>query len=122
MHCKLCHSNDPLRNSHIIPEFLYKALYDDKHRFFEISSNPDKKTSFQQKGLREKLLCDACEQRLSIWEQYTCKLLHGGVAQTYSQCSDDHFYLEELDYKKLKLFQLSVLWRAGLSSLPMLMR
>lgn len=30
--CALCNQLGPVRDSHIIPEFVYKAVYDDKHR------------------------------------------------------------------------------------------
>ena len=31
MKCALCKNNAELRNSHIIPELIYKPMYDDKH-------------------------------------------------------------------------------------------
>lgn len=115
--CALCLQQAELRNSHIIPEFLYAALYDEKHRFHQISSDPDKRNSYQQKGLREPLLCDACEQRLSVNERYASLFLNGGIGIGIRQ-EGDRLYLSNLDYPKLKLFQLSILWRAGVSSLP----
>jgi len=33
MKCKICCQQKELRDSHIIPEFFYKPMYDDKHRF-----------------------------------------------------------------------------------------
>ena len=70
---------------------------------------------FKQKGIWEKLLCEQCEQKLSVWEGYASKALFGGE---YIR-SPRHGRLTKisgLDYKKLKLFQLSILWRAGVSS------
>lgn len=69
-----------------------------------------------QKGLREPLLCEKCEQRLSVYERYASMFLNGGVGITVQQ-QGDRLYLTGLDYNKLKLFQLSILWRAGISSL-----
>jgi len=51
MACKLCNNEVPLRNSHIIPEFLYASLYDDKHRFYEISVDTTKKIHINKKAL-----------------------------------------------------------------------
>ena len=108
MPCALCNRELPLRNSHIVPEFLYKTLYDSKHRFHQISTTPEKRNEFLQKGLREPLLCDSCEQRLSDFERYASMVLNGGVGIGIQQRGKD-VLLSGLDYKKLKLFQLSIL-------------
>ena len=116
MKCPLCTLEAKLVSSHIIPEFLYETLYDEKHRFHQISIDPAQRNQFKQKGLRETLLCFSCEQRLSVPEQYVSNLLNGGVPITVAQ-DGKYLRLSELDYRKLKLFQLSVLWRAGVSTL-----
>ena len=75
MICKLCCENKDLRRSHIIPEFLYRNLgiYDDKNRFKVISSNPKKRVKYEQKGFREYLLCDNCEEKIQKWEDYVAR-------------------------------------------------
>jgi hypothetical protein len=63
MTCKLCGNDSELQKSHIIPEFFYKDSYDQKgraHRFLS-SDNSPKTNVYEQKGLREKLLCKTCE-------------------------------------------------------------
>lgn len=60
-HCKLCGREAELRRSHIFPEFLYLALYDEKHRAVSVSPVPGEEDRLVQKGLRESLLCQACE-------------------------------------------------------------
>lgn len=117
MSCALCLQEVELRRSHIIPEFLYETLYDDKHRLQVLSIIPDQSNWREQKGLRERLLCDSCEQQLSVWEQYACGVLKGGVPLTY-RSEGSIIHISGLDYAQFKLFQLSVLWRAGASSLP----
>lgn len=37
--CALCLIADVLRHSHIISEFLYSAIYDEKHRFHVVDPN-----------------------------------------------------------------------------------
>lgn len=118
MICALCRADSSLRNSHIIPEFLYDTLYDDQHRLHQLSTKPDTKNRLLQKGIREPLLCEGCEQRLSVTERYVSLVLNGGVGLTYKR-EGKRLLLEGLDYAKFKLFQLSVLWRASISSLPM---
>jgi hypothetical protein len=66
----------------MIPEFLYKALYDAKHRFIQLPLAKDQREQFKQEGLKERLLCEPCEQQLSVHENHVNKLLHGGVPVT----------------------------------------
>ena len=115
--CALCHRRQKLRDSHIIPEFLYTSLYDDKHRFHEMSVIPEQNNSLHQKGVREPLLCAECEGLFSEWERYASLVLKGGVELSYRR-EGSLIYIGGLDYAKFRLFQLSVLWRAGVSSLP----
>lgn len=86
------------------------------HRFHQISTIPEQRNIYLQRGLREPLLCDDCEQKLSVYENYTSKILNGGVEVDVSE-DKNVLYLRNIDYKKLKLFQLSILWRAGMSTL-----
>src|SRR5512135_3883800 len=117
MPCALCKADAPLKNSHIIPEFLYRSLYDDKHRFHQISIEPERVNLYLQKGLREPLLCGQCEQRVSVWERHMSLVLAGGIGIGVRRV-DNRLFLSQLDYKTLKLFQLSILWRASVSTLP----
>jgi len=51
--CRLCQSERELRRSHVIPEFLYGASYDEKHRLLLVPGTADEKPSLEQKGLRD---------------------------------------------------------------------
>ncbi len=117
MTCKLCQTDKPLKNSHIIPEFIYRPLYDEKHRFHILATMKSTKNAHLQKGIREKLLCDDCEAKLSVYERYVSLIFSGAIATTTTR-NGKQVILEGLDYEKFKLFALSVLWRAGISSLP----
>jgi hypothetical protein len=121
MICALCRCDKFLCQSHIIPEFLYGAMYDDKHRFHVVSAVPEQKDRMAQKGLREPLLCEDCETRISRFEDYAKKALIGGTALTY-QREGTAVIVDGLNYKQFKLFQLSILWRAGVSKLQMFER
>ncbi len=37
MKCCLCHNEETLCNSHIVPEFLYRDLYDGNHNMMGIN-------------------------------------------------------------------------------------
>ena len=110
--CRLCLKESELRNSHILPEFLYENLYDEKHRTLLVSRGDEK---IVQKGIREKLLCQKCETKLSRYEKYAKEL----ILEIPNFVRDNNLELlfsDSVDYLKLKLFQLSILWRASVSS------
>src|SRR5438034_9908437 len=73
MACALCHQNKPLRQSHIVPEFMYKPMYDPLHRFEGLSLDVSEPPQIHQKGLREELLCQDCEQRFSRFEHHAAE-------------------------------------------------
>jgi hypothetical protein len=112
MLCQLCLKNKNLCASHIIPEFFYKPLYDDIHRYLQFSTKPNEKNIYRQKGIWEKLLCENCEQYFSGLEDYARRVLFGGTEIKISQ-QKGKIVITNLDYAKFKLFQLSLLWRAG---------
>jgi hypothetical protein len=116
--CRLCLKEGELKNSHIIPEFVYSPLYDEKHRFHVLSNVKVRGPAKLQKGIREYLLCGECEAALSKHERYVSVILSGRFAVRSSR-NGKLVSLEGLDYKQFRLFGLSVLWRASVSSLQM---
>ena len=121
MRCKLCESESKLCNSHIIPEFIYKDLYDFKHTFsvFSTLEKPTKK--LEQKGIREYLFCGDCETQLSKYEDYAKRVIMGGVEITVTK-DPGVIKIEGIDYKKFKLFLMSIIYRAGIASHDMFSR
>lgn len=115
MKCKLCLQEKELVNSHIIPEFLYKTLYDEKHKFHEISTGENVKNRQHQKGIREKLLCKECEQHFSKNERYASLILNGGY-ELLAVPEPPVVHFKNIEYTKFKLFALSILWRAAVAS------
>ena len=82
MRCKLCLKERNLCNSHIIPEFMYKPLYDTLHRYHMISFESDEKNKYLRKGIREPLLCFDCEQHISKLETYSRNVFTGDINVT----------------------------------------
>jgi len=110
--CRLCLKHSILRNSHILPEFLYSEVYDEKHRGFLISQEKDK---VFQKGIREYLLCQECETKLSRYEKYAKDIIEK-IPKLPSDPDKKFLFLENVNYIYFKLFQLSLLWRASIST------
>jgi hypothetical protein len=115
MTCALCKREEPLVNSHIVPEFLYRPHYDEKHRtlLFDKRNAP---STMLQKGLREELLCVDCEGRLQVFETYFARFWYKQGALP-DVVQGPEVVLTGIDYSRFKLFVLSIAWRASVSTL-----
>lgn len=131
--CNLCLVEKELINkSHIFSEFLYKDFYDDKHKmesfapkdFLEGNSIEKRVSSGEYEG---GILCMDCENTLSKYETYARKIFFGGNFPTnelplyeYFKRGDQEFTkISNINYSNLKLFVLSLIWRASISKRPM---
>ena len=104
-----------LRNSHIIPEFLYKPIYDVKHQLHLRRSGRLVRGKPLQKGIREKLLCDHCEGQLSRNEKYWKEVWFGGM-EVLAQKRQHQWHISNLDYTRVRIFFLSLIWRMSVAS------
>lgn len=118
MPCRLCGKNKPLCDSHIVPEFLYKDLYNENHKMMGINGQGNKGWKPLQQGLYEKLLCESCEQFFN--DEYEKPFLQQWTITSPlpDRMREGEVYAGLYDYPKFKLFHLSVLFRASVSSLP----
>lgn len=71
----------------------------------------------EHKEAKQLLLCAACEQKLGRWESVTAEFLDRAPPPAF--CSDPFRQHSDFDYSGFKLFLLSYLWRASVSSLPL---
>jgi len=123
MQCKLCQQEyAKLENSHIIPEWMYRPLYNDKHKFIPINNSNFNQLKPEQKGFRQTLLCKDCEGLLSKWEGSAKKDLDdiSNLKSNFlkiTKLSDQALYVENLKYDSLKKFILSILWRMSITNL-----
>lgn len=116
--CALCREDRELRNSHIVPEFLYSDLYNDKGHMMAISGRGQRGWRALQKGIRERMLCERCEQHFN--EHFEKPFLDRWVrgSPLPDPWNEKDVYWISVDYSRFKLFHLSILFRAGVSSLP----
>ncbi len=117
MKCKLCKKDRELCKSHVIPEFIYTDLYDEKHTFQVLSTSLSPTRKIEQKGIREKLLCKDCESLLSRYEDYAKRVIKGGTSLKVTKESN-LLKIQGLDYKKFKLFQISIIYRSSIAEHP----
>lgn len=118
MTCKLCGTDKPLCQSHIIPEFVYGPLYNDDNRMMGITGVGGKGWKRVQKGLRDTLLCRDCEALLN--ERYEIPFQVHWTRQypLPAQAQEGDVVQAQFDYTTFKLFHLSILFRAAVSTDP----
>jgi hypothetical protein len=119
MPCRLCGSDQPLVNSHIVSKFLWKlsGIIGAQKKFDAFCINDEAKSQrHQQDGFKEQLLCFCCEQRRSKFESVARKAVFGRIrALGFSKGS---VILDGLDYRAIKLFTMFQLWMMGISTHP----
>jgi hypothetical protein len=124
--CRLCGKSSKLiKKSHIIPNFMYKGMMDNKNRMLIANlKNIYAPPQYRQSGIHEKyILCAKCEELFSKLERYTAHILFGNPtkdpASFEKRLGSDgirSIMIKNIDYSKLKLCLLSILWRAHICS------
>lgn len=116
--CELCHNERELRNSHIVPEFLYSELYNAKNHLMAISGHGRRGWKALQKGIREHLFCETCEQHFNEYCEKPFRAQWVVTPPLPNPWKTTEPYWVTVEYSSFKLFHLSVLFRASVSSLP----
>lgn len=128
MKCRLClKDRDLLKRSHIIPDFMYQELYDEKHKIIKLSpKNPANFVKIPTGEYDSNILCEACDNGIiGKLEDYGSKVLYGSTLPIDQQpkfsayCNEqgvEYTFVENIRYTDFKLFLLSILWRAGISN------
>lgn len=127
MICKLCLQDKKLlTKSHIIPNFMYKGITDEKGRLFVLdTTRPEKKQVIQSGAYEANILCHECDNEiLSGFETYAnnhfyskdynahndkFQQIRNPDGACFTRCAD-------IDYTKFKLFLMSILWRISIST------
>lgn len=128
--CKLCLQEKPLQNkSHIIPDFMYREgkIYHADHTVQSINLKKTPFTSFTRVKKQYNaeyeggILCRNCDGVvIKAYEDYARKLLYGGNLKPVPEYKYQRgtVTISEISYTHMKLFFLSILWRAAISSRP----
>ncbi len=116
--CKLCNQEKELCKSHIIPEFLWEDLYNSKHQVLGVHGQGRRGWEVLQKGLREKLFCNDCEQHFNEHFEKPFRTMWVENCPLLDPWEISNFLWVAVEYSTFKLFHLSVLFRAHVSSLP----
>jgi hypothetical protein len=119
MPCKLCGEANKLIEAHIIPRSFYRIDPGRKHPGLLITDKKGRYAQTVPKGVYDaSILCEHCERRFSRWDDYGNELLIKSWHK-FEKIEDrgEHlaYRLDGYDYSLLKMFVLSVLWRASVS-------
>lgn len=113
--CRLCCESKKLCRSHVVPEFAYEPLRNEKRQIHSMG----RKNKIVQTGYFERLLCADCETILSKYESAFKKYWMDTIPSDFRDLIDDHdsdsIVVQVPDFDIFKLFHLSVFWRAAVS-------
>jgi len=120
--CKLCKLDKKLAKAHIIPRSFCLRAKGDSNQLLEARQHDVKDVEDWQNGIwDDQILCETCDGGFSSWDGYAFELLGNPPGNDKLPQNDSEmlaFIIKDIDYGLLKLFILSVLWRASVSSLP----
>jgi hypothetical protein len=115
--CRLCGRNKPLVRAHIIPESMYPFEDVPRQPLLKVPSNPAAPLEKSRVGEYDSaLVCKGCEEKFSPWDDYGSRLFRKEPKpkdRIYIDGGWRAYTLEAYDYAKLKLFFISLLWRAS---------
>ena len=118
--CKFCNQEKRLILSHIIPKSFYQLKQHGNQSMLSFATKKIDKTRYQN-GLKEYLMCAECDGMLGKLDEYAGKILFQQVTKhPFKNVDGIKTYLfreNEFDYKKLRLFFISLVWRASVSTL-----
>lgn len=117
--CKFCGQEKELIESHIIPKCLHQL---NKHKQM-VGIQPSHKVIDKvnyQNGFKEPLLCATHDTEIGKYDGYANKILNRALHRyTFTNFGEIKTYLikaQEFDYRKLRMFFISIAWRASISS------
>jgi hypothetical protein len=122
MKCKFCGNERELVKAHIIPAGFFRRLRQGQGSLELVTNRAGEYHKKTWTGVYDKtIVCDDCEHIWEEWDDYAQKLLAGeplnGQA-LYHGSQKIGYVVKDFEYKKLKLFFISMIWRASVSSHP----
>lgn len=122
MACKFCSEDKKCIKAHIIPNSLYQPIFNDKKGMLLLSNKHKTYPKKQHIGIYDtNIVCEECERLFSKPDNYAKSFFSADI-------NDDDFIIDNnekiayiirnYDYHNLKLFFISLLWRASASTQP----
>lgn len=118
--CKFCGATKRLVKAHIVPEGFYRRVQRGAHALKVLTNTPGVYPRKSPVGeYDDGILCQECENKFGLWDDYAQRLITEEslkAAELRKAGQIVGYRFEEYDYKLLKLFFLSVAWRASVSN------
>lgn len=110
--------------AHIIPRAFFRDLSDDDGGIpIQFSTTPRVRPRRAPTGIYDSaIVCESCERRFDPWDAYGVRFLRrdrSTFALVQRVPNAEEIETHDFDYARLKLFCLSVLWRAHASTQPL---
>lgn len=119
-HCLYCGQERTLVKAHIIPEAFFRDIRGEASTLYFIMNEPGTHPKRAPIGVYDKqILCGECEKSFQNVDDYAADLLireRDSAFERKSLTGGTIYVAEQFDYHRLKLFIVSVLWRASVST------
>lgn len=119
-HCLYCGQERTLVKAHIIPEAFFRDIRGDASTLYFVMNEPSAHPKRAPIGLYDKqILCGQCEKAFQNVDDYAAALLIRERDSAFERRSHNGrtiYVAEQFDYHRMKLFIVSVLWRASVST------
>lgn len=112
--CCLCKINTVLIQAHIIPKWAFKYLYPETDKDSLLLIKKGSTTRRPIGPYDPGILCLKCDNFLGIYDNYAKSILLDGE---FIEETELTYTIKNVKHDKLRLFLISVVWRASISSL-----
>ena len=116
----MCDERSDFVDAHIVPRSFYPERGRGREALIVMTMNKNIRNGRSRIGIYDKyLVCEGCEKKFDPFDDYAAKLLL--VNRERHKVIENHgdlvgYLIDTFDYKKLKLFGLSLLWRSAFTS------
>ena len=130
MICPLCEKEVPNlhKRSHLIPEWMYKDVYDDKHKMINVTISKEH-VNKKQKGYYNEIICNDCEVESASFDRYASLILtedsrdsmeylsvNRNAIKTFVKGKEqNHVIWSNIDFHKLQKFVFACILRTHIS-------
>lgn len=116
--CSLCNKEvDKLVDSHVIPKSIHhlSTQSDPLHEAKVISNDGITKPKRSLIGVYDQFACTGCENSFGKWDEYALECFKKAYELEFEE-TNQYIEFRGYDYEKLKLFFISLLWKADASN------
>ncbi len=118
MKCKFCGNESTLVKAHVIPAGFFRRIMREKGTLEVITNKAGEYTKRSQVGEYDRIVCNGCEASWQEWDNYVQQLLAEEPLNGRARYHDNRkicYVVDNYEYSKLKLFFISMVWRASVS-------